>query len=75
MTDKPGPRRPVEFPPPRPRVEREPETFEDLGESAMAMALGVGWAAQYGHWCSRCEGIWWGLPLEAQCPQCGHRGP
>ena len=26
-----------------------------------------------GHWCSRCEGLWYGCALEVECPRCGNR--
>lgn len=26
-----------------------------------------------GHWCSRCQGIWFGYLLEVTCPVCGNR--
>lgn len=74
MADDPKPARTIRFPLSRTTPPRTPGGFRDLGPTPMARALGGGRAAQHGHWCSRCEGIWWGLPLEAQCPVCGRRG-
>ena len=47
--------------------------FRDLGVTPLAMQLGLTPEQTKGHWCSRCEGIWFGYTLEAQCPICGNR--
>lgn len=26
-----------------------------------------------GHWCSRCQGVWYSYLPEVECPQCGNR--
>ncbi len=47
--------------------------FKDLGITPLARQLGLAPEQTNGHWCSRCEGIWFGYTLEAQCPVCGSR--
>lgn len=48
-------------------------TFKDLGVTPLAKQLGLTPEQTNGHWCSRCQGIWFGYTLEAQCPVCGNR--
>lgn len=45
----------------------------ELGITALARQLGLPDDQLSGHWCSRCEGIWYGSALEVQCPACGNR--
>ena len=45
----------------------------ELGTTALALQLGLADEQLGGHWCSRCEGIWYGCTLEVQCPGCGNR--
>jgi hypothetical protein len=45
----------------------------ELGTTALARQLGLADDRLGGHWCSRCEGIWYGCTLEVQCPRCGNR--
>ncbi len=45
----------------------------DLGISRLARAVGIPTRQLTGHWCSRCRGIWYGYPLEVECPACGSR--
>jgi hypothetical protein len=47
--------------------------FKDLGIGAMARHLNMPKSQMTGHWCSRCNGIWFGYALEVECPQCGNR--
>lgn len=47
--------------------------FKDLGLTPYACQLGLTMAQTHGHWCSRCDGIWFGYSLEVQCPVCGNR--
>ena len=49
------------------------ETFRDLGITPLALQLGLTTEQTNGHWCSRCEGIWFGYTLEVECPVCGNR--
>jgi hypothetical protein len=39
----------------------------------MAIRLGAVDQQLYGKWCHCCDGIWFGLALEVQCPRCGNR--
>ncbi|HSV71441.1 MAG TPA: hypothetical protein VLI72_15135 [Methylibium sp.] len=71
--------------PPRPAAEvrrfpqskvpprRTPGGFVELGITPLARQLGLQEDQLGGHWCSRCEGIWYGYTLEAECPRCGNR--
>jgi hypothetical protein len=47
--------------------------YRELGSTPLARQLGLRDEQLNGHWCSRCEGIWYGYTLEAQCPRCGNR--
>lgn len=47
--------------------------FKDLGLSALCKKLGLPERQTMGHWCSYCEGIWYGYLLEVDCPICGNR--
>ena len=49
------------------------KSFKDLGVTPLAIQLGLADEQTNGHWCSRCEGIWFGYTLEAECPVCGNR--
>lgn len=51
----------------------QPGGFRDLGITPLALQLGLTPEQTNGHWCSRCEGIWFGYTLETQCPVCGNR--
>lgn len=50
-----------------------PEGFKDLGITPLAKQLGLSPEQTNGHWCSRCQGIWFGYTLETECPACGNR--
>jgi hypothetical protein len=50
-----------------------PPTYKDLGITPLARQLGLSDEQMNGHWCSRCEGIWFGYTLEVECPVCGNR--
>ena len=51
----------------------QPPSFRDLGITPLARQLGLKPEQTNGHWCSRCQGIWFGYTLEVQCPVCGNR--
>ena len=53
---------------------KQPGAFKDLGITPLAIQLGLTPEQTNGHWCSRCQGIWFGYTLEVQCPVCGNRG-
>jgi hypothetical protein len=48
-------------------------SVKHLGSSRLAGPLGMPARQATGHWCSRCQGIWFGYPLEVTCPVCGNR--
>jgi len=47
--------------------------FRELGTTPLARQLGLSDDQLCGHWCSRCNGVWYGCALEVQCPSCGNR--
>lgn len=55
----------------RPRGSRGPA--KQLGFGKMAQAIGMPREQTSGHWCSHCQGIWFGYLLEVECPVCGNR--
>ncbi len=44
-----------------------------LGETEMTRRLGGDLTGAHGHWCSRCNGIWFSTLGEVECPGCGNR--
>jgi hypothetical protein len=56
-----------------PNKEKSTSEFVDLGITPLAKQLGLAPEQTNGHWCSRCQGIWFGYTLEAECPVCGNR--
>ncbi len=47
--------------------------LNEIGITSLARQLGLSDEQTNGHWCSRCQGIWYGYTLEVQCPVCGNR--
>lgn len=47
--------------------------YRELGITALARQLSLPEDKLGGHWCSRCQGIWYGCLLEVECPACGNR--
>ena len=47
--------------------------FKDLGMTPLARQLDLSADQTNGHWCNRCQGLWFGYTLEVQCPMCGNR--
>ena len=45
----------------------------ELGTTPLARQLELAEDQLGGHWCSRCQGIWYGCTLEVECPCCGNR--
>jgi len=45
--------------------------FQDLGDSPRSKAISD--SCKTGHWCSRCQGIWYGAASECECPICKNR--
>lgn len=74
MTDekKRGPGDAVAYPASR-AAPPAPGGFAELGVTPLARSLGLEEWQLNGHWCSRCQGIWYGYTLEAQCPRCSNR--
>lgn len=48
--------------------------YRELGTTALARHLALNEDQLGGHWCRRCQGIWYGCMLEVECPVCGNRG-
>jgi hypothetical protein len=63
----------VPFPQARVRPAGATQPFKVLGLSHLAQRIGAPTSQMTGHWCSRCKGIWYGYPLEVDCPVCGNR--
>ena len=61
------------FPHSRVSPRTTPGGTRDLGTTPLARRLSLAEDQMNGHWCSRCEGIWYGYTLEAECPRCGNR--
>ena len=64
---------PIPFPCSRLPPAQTPGGFKELGITPLAQQLGLLEGQLNGHWCRRCQGIWYGYTLEAQCPCCGNR--
>jgi hypothetical protein len=79
MADKPSdddaqdPAEVLRFPQSRTTPAGSKGGFKNLGIGAMARHLGMTDSHMTGHWCSRCQGMWFGYALEVECPQCGNR--
>ncbi len=63
----------LSFPQSRVSLPGSQRPFHDLGYSKMCEQLGMPKEQTTGHWCSRCDGIWFGYLLEVECPVCGNR--
>lgn len=63
----------VRFPQSRVAPPGSGEPVKILGTSTFAGNLGLPVEQTTGHWCSRCQGIWFGYLLECACPVCGNR--
>ena len=61
------------FPHSRASPPQTPGGFKDLGTTPLTKQLGLLPEHTNGHWCSRCQGIWFGCALETQCPICSNR--
>lgn len=56
------------LPPPQTASAQTPERFGEF-----AKLFGMPREQTTGHWCSRCQMIWYGYLLEVACPVCGNR--
>jgi hypothetical protein len=63
----------VRFPQSRVRPAGGREPLRELGYSELVQRLEFSKDHATGHWCSRCQGIWYGALLEVACPACGNR--
>lgn len=63
----------VPFPQSRTTPPSTPDGYKDLGIGAMARHLNMPDSHMTGHWCSRCNGMWFGYAFEVECPRCGNR--
>lgn len=63
----------IRFPQSRVTPPRAGSPARHLGLGAMAKVIGAPERQATGHWCSRCQGIWYGYLLEVTCPACGNR--
>jgi hypothetical protein len=59
---------------PFPAGRRRPSTPpRNLGLTELSKALGPVDLSPKGHWCDRCDGVWYSYFGEARCPVCGSR--
>jgi hypothetical protein len=72
--EKPAGAKVTRFPQSRVAPPGAGKPFRQLGASDLSRKLGAPDRQGTGHWCSRCQGIWYGYPLEVTCPSCGRRG-
>ena len=63
----------VRFPQSRTQPPHGANALKELGLSHRAQAFKGLQPGLKGHWCSRCEGIWYGYVGEVECPVCGNR--
>jgi len=63
----------LRFPQSRVAGKNKTQPIKNLGLSPLAKQLGANGTAPYGHWCSRCKGIWFGRAGEVECPVCANR--
>lgn len=49
------------------------EIMRDLGFTPMSQKAADPNRGAMGHWCSRCQGVWYTYFLEVECPKCGNR--
>lgn len=69
MTEQPE--KSVVVPFPGPRTPKAPAPARNLGLTPLSRLLGPVAIGPKGHWCDRCEGIWYSYFGEARCPVCG----
>jgi len=63
----------IAFPHSRVKPRGSTKLYKNLGAGKMGDKYGTPKEQLTGHWCSRCEGIWFGYLLEAECPKWGNR--
>ncbi len=70
---KPAASAPIPFPFSRVSPQHTSGGYRELGITPLAKQLGLQEWQLNGHWCSRCQGLWYGYTLETECPCCGNR--
>jgi hypothetical protein len=73
MADNKKPAVLAAFPFSRVPPQHTPGGYRELGITPLAKQLVLQEGQLNGHWCRRCQGIWYGYTLEAECPCCGNR--
>lgn len=63
----------IRFPQSRVPGRSRNQPIKELGATELARAIDPEGKQLKGHWCSRCQGIWYGLGQEVACPACGNR--
>lgn len=71
MTESPEKSVVVPFPGLRSRAPKVPVPARNLGLTPLSQTLGPVAISAKGHWCDRCEGIWYSYFGETRCPVCG----
>ena len=63
----------IKFPQSRVPGTGKSRPVKNLGRTRFAEMIDPEGRRGTGHWCSRCQGVWYGFPIETQCPVCGNR--
>ncbi len=63
----------IPFPQSRVPGKNKTKPVNELGISQLGLTLDPQGHSLKGHWCSRCQGVWYGLGQEVACPRCGNR--
>lgn len=63
----------VRFPQSRLPGRSKNRDVKNLGMTALARAVDPAGRGTRGHWCKRCQGVWYGQAGEVECPVCGNR--
>ena len=63
----------IRFPQSRVTPAGSSQQLRELGYGTLSELIGIPREQTTGHWCSRCQGIWFGYLLEVACPNCGNR--
>lgn len=73
MSEEPERSAILPFPGPRTGPAKTPAGARNLGLTPLSQTLGPVAISAKGHWCGRCNGIWYSYFGEARCPVCGGR--
>ncbi|GAB5468379.1 MAG: hypothetical protein Kilf2KO_14090 [Rhodospirillales bacterium] len=66
-------RRVIRFPQSRVAGSGKGRPVKELGLSPLARRIDPSGKGARAHWCSRCQGVWYGCAGEAACPVCANR--